>query len=80
MQASNEKKDFEMFGNTMTMSIASEDFDKQRQKTVKKEFLKLLVEKEASKFGDRMAPGYQKVDILGKGGKAIVWLASKNDT
>ena len=32
-----------MFGNTMTMSIASEDFDKQRKETVKKEFLKLLV-------------------------------------
>ena len=24
-----------------------------------------------------MASGYQKVDILGKGGKAIVWLATK---
>jgi hypothetical protein len=42
-----------------------------------KEFLKLLHEKEAIRFGDRIPPGYTKVDILGKGAKAIVWRAAK---
>jgi hypothetical protein len=82
MQLSNEKKDFETFGNTMTMSIASEDFDKERQKNLlsrPKEFLKLLQQNEAEKFGDRMADGYIKIDILGKGGKAIVWLGIKGE-
>jgi hypothetical protein len=43
-----------------------------------KEFLKLLHESELKKFGDRFPIDYTKIDILGKGAKAIVWLAAKN--
>ena len=37
--------------------------------------MKLLQKDETKKFGNRCAQGYQKCDLLGKGGKAIVWLA-----
>lgn len=31
-------------------------------------------------YGNRMAKGFTKMDLLGKGGCAIVWLAYQNDT
>lgn len=42
--------------------------------------MKLLQKDEVQKFGNRCAEGYQKCDLLGKGGKAIVWLAQDLET
>ena len=39
-----------------------------------------LTDHEKSVYGNRMAPGYKKLDLLGKGGCAIVWLARHLDT
>lgn len=39
-----------------------------------------LLDSEKEKYGDRCPAGYKKLDLLGKGGIALVWLAeSKND-
>jgi len=35
----------------------------------------MLMVDEAKRFGDRCPDGYQKLDLLGKGGISIVWLA-----
>ena len=35
----------------------------------------ILSEDEKLKFGNRCPAGYRKIQILGKGGIAIVWLA-----
>jgi hypothetical protein len=40
-------------------------------------FEKLLAEKEHSTFGDRCPLGFQKLDLLGKGGTSLVWLGFK---
>lgn len=39
-----------------------------------------LTDHEKSVYGNRMAPGYKKIDLLGKGGCAIVWLAKHLET
>ena len=39
-----------------------------------------LLDSEKEKYGDRCPTGYKKLDLLGKGGIALVWLAeSKNN-
>jgi len=38
------------------------------------------LDEEKSLFGDRCPKGYTKDKLLGKGGMAIVWLATKNST
>ena len=35
----------------------------------------MLVREEAAQYGNRCPEGYTKLDLLGKGGAAIVWLA-----
>jgi len=35
----------------------------------------LLVSEEVATYGNRCPEGYTKLDLLGKGGVAIVWLA-----
>lgn len=35
----------------------------------------MLLDSEKEKFGDRCPSGYTKLDLLGKGGIAVVWLA-----
>jgi serine/threonine protein kinase len=37
-----------------------------------------LLESEKTTYGDRTPKGYEKLDILGRGGCAMVWLA-KNE-
>jgi serine/threonine protein kinase len=40
----------------------------------------VLTEQEKSLYGDRVPKGYEKLDLLGKGGCALVWLAKKIET
>ena len=35
----------------------------------------MLLPSEKEKFGDRCPAGFKKIDLLGKGGIALVWLA-----
>ena len=39
-----------------------------------------LTEQEKEKYGNRCPQGYTKIELLGKGGCAIVWLAKNNET
>ena len=39
-----------------------------------------LLDSEKEKFGDRCPAGFKKIDLLGKGGIALVWLAEAKDT
>ena len=60
----------------MTMSQFSSDIDfANRKATTAQDFTTMLQLDEAKKFGDRCPNGYQKIDLLGKGGTSIVWLA-----
>ena len=45
----------------------------------KQSFLGILQQSEKEKFGDRTPAGFRKVDLLGKGGIALVWLAVIKD-
>jgi hypothetical protein len=38
-----------------------------------------LLDSEKEKYGDRCPLGYKKIDLLGKGGIALVWLAEANN-
>ena len=66
-----------------TVSVASSEFARERIAVFAlkpEELMKLLQKDEVQKFGNRCADGYQKCDLLGKGGKAIVWLAQDLET
>ena len=39
----------------------------------------VLLPSEKEKYGDRCPVGYKKLDLLGKGGIALVWLAEVKD-
>jgi serine/threonine protein kinase len=39
----------------------------------------VLLQSEKEKYGDRCPLGYRKIDLLGKGGIALVWLAEVQD-
>jgi len=39
-----------------------------------------LLESEKATYGDRVPAGYEKIDLLGKGGCALVWLAKNSKT
>lgn len=38
-----------------------------------------LLDSEKEKYGDRCPTGFKKIDLLGKGGIALVWLAETKD-
>jgi serine/threonine protein kinase len=40
----------------------------------------VLTDQEKALYGDRVPKGYEKLDLLGKGGCALVWLAKKIET
>ena len=40
----------------------------------------VLSDQEKSTYGDRCPKGYDKLDLLGKGGCALVWLAKNSTT
>jgi hypothetical protein len=40
----------------------------------------MLLASEKEKYGDRCPVGYKKLDLLGKGGIALVWLAEVQDS
>jgi serine/threonine protein kinase len=40
----------------------------------------VLTDQERWTYGDRVPKGYEKLDLLGKGGCALVWLARRNET
>jgi serine/threonine protein kinase len=39
-----------------------------------------LSDQEKATYGDRVPKGYDKLDLLGKGGCALVWLAKCQET
>jgi hypothetical protein len=40
----------------------------------------VLTDSEKQVYGDRVPKGYEKLDLLGKGGCALVWLGKKTET
>jgi hypothetical protein len=40
----------------------------------------ILLQSEKEKYGDRCPQGFKKIDLLGKGGIALVWLAEVKDS
>lgn len=51
----------------------------QPNKERKQNFTSLLQPLEKDKFGDRCPAGFRKLDLLGRGGIALVWLAEVKD-
>ena len=51
----------------------------QPNKERKQNFVGLLQPLEKDKFGDRCPAGFRKLDLLGRGGIALVWLAEVKD-
>jgi hypothetical protein len=52
----------------------------QKQQQVPKKTNWILSEQEKQTYGDRCPKGYDKIDLLGKGGCALVWLAKNSAT
>jgi len=48
--------------------------------TPKKKANYQLLDSEKQTYGDRVPKGYDKIDLLGKGGCALVWLAKNQKT
>ena len=70
-----QKSDFENLGKTMSVISSEMESVKRAGLAKNQQFIQMLMVDEAKRFGDRCPAGYQKLDLLGKGGVAVVWLA-----